>query len=668
MAWLRKNREKTVLILILLLTAFLTSYKIWEIGDANAYYTAAVQSMLKSWDNFFYASFDPVGFISVDKPALGLWLECLFALIFGVHGWSVTLPQILCSIVSVAVLYNIIKRSFGSSAGLLAAFFLALTPIFIAATRTNNFDASLVMVCLLAVRAAVAAAEKGSLKHLILSMVLIGIGFNIKMLQAFLYLPAIYLVYFFTSKASFKKRILHLLAASVILVAVSASWCLAVDLTPTDARPYVGSSDTNSALELAFGYNGLARVFGTQTNLSEGLTSIISSDGGSAFMDESGTPGLFRLFNAELAGQISWMLVLAVFGILALVLKVISASKEDKKAAWQQLLLWSGLFITMYAFFSVSRFFHRYYLIMLAPCLAALSAIAVREGILMFTQNENNGKNRWLNLFLPISIIMTAAVQIYFLIRHYTAYSKTLVLIIALGTALSLIGFVLLKVFKKDTKRLITTVAAIGIVALLAAPAYWAYSPILSGSNASLPYAGPSDVSSFSAGGAQNGGSVRPDNADNLPANANGLPDNAGNLKPNADANNAIINNGNRRTLQDEMIRYIIDSDNGARILLVVANANIAAPILLEYDINVIAIGGFSGGDIAVSLEDFIELVKNGEIQYFLVSGNTNSVLSNWVTRNGKAVDTRDWLQSAQAYAAASQAGTLYDLSGLAVN
>ena len=49
------------------------------IGDGNLYYTAAVKSMLQSWDNFFFAAVEPGGSVTVDKPPLGLWIEALFA-------------------------------------------------------------------------------------------------------------------------------------------------------------------------------------------------------------------------------------------------------------------------------------------------------------------------------------------------------------------------------------------------------------------------------------------------------------------------------------------------------------------------------------------------------------------------------------------------------------
>jgi hypothetical protein len=38
-----------------------------------------------------------------------------------------------------------------------------------------------------------------------------------------------------------------------------------VELLPASARPYAGGSQTNSILELTFGYNGLGRLTGNET-------------------------------------------------------------------------------------------------------------------------------------------------------------------------------------------------------------------------------------------------------------------------------------------------------------------------------------------------------------------------------------------------------------------
>src|SRR6266567_7914303 len=78
---------------IIALSTFLIFYQVSVNGYGNTFYAASVKSMLESWHNFFFVSFDPGGFVSVDKPPLGLWIEALSAKIFGFSGFSLMLPQ-----------------------------------------------------------------------------------------------------------------------------------------------------------------------------------------------------------------------------------------------------------------------------------------------------------------------------------------------------------------------------------------------------------------------------------------------------------------------------------------------------------------------------------------------------------------------------------------------
>ena len=84
---------------ILLLSAFLNLYNLTGEGYANYYYSAAVKNMLTSWSNFFFVSFD-AGFVSVDKPPLGLWIQAASAYLLGFTGLSVLLPQAIAGVLS----------------------------------------------------------------------------------------------------------------------------------------------------------------------------------------------------------------------------------------------------------------------------------------------------------------------------------------------------------------------------------------------------------------------------------------------------------------------------------------------------------------------------------------------------------------------------------------
>ena len=58
--------------------AVASGLRLWRLdqnGFDNEYYAAAVRSMLGGWHTFLYNSFDPAGFVSVDKPPLALWIQ-----------------------------------------------------------------------------------------------------------------------------------------------------------------------------------------------------------------------------------------------------------------------------------------------------------------------------------------------------------------------------------------------------------------------------------------------------------------------------------------------------------------------------------------------------------------------------------------------------------------
>jgi 4-amino-4-deoxy-L-arabinose transferase-like glycosyltransferase len=254
---------------LLAVTLVAASLRLWSLdqnGYGNFYYAAAVRSMLVDWNNFFFGSFDPAGFLTVDKPPVAIWMQALSARVFGYSGLSLLVPQALLGTGSVVLTYFLVRRIFGRGAGLSAALMMALTPISVAVDRDNLPDTSLVFVLLLASWALARATESGALRPLLLAAALVGVGFNIKMLAAFVVLPAFYLTYFLLAPVRWWVRIRDLTVATLVLALVSASWSIAVELTPPEDRPYIGGSKTNSAFELALGYNGLGRVFGGSGN------------------------------------------------------------------------------------------------------------------------------------------------------------------------------------------------------------------------------------------------------------------------------------------------------------------------------------------------------------------------------------------------------------------
>jgi len=168
-----------LLVVIILLGGFLRFYNLGAAGWGNQYYAAGVQSMLTSWNNFFFVAAEPGGSVSIDKPPLGFWMQALSASLFGLSGFSLALPQVICGILSIPLLFWLVKRAFGDWPGLAAAAVLAVMPVAISAERNNTIDGQLVFVLLLAIWAVWRSIETGKLRYLLLGAVFIGLGFNI---------------------------------------------------------------------------------------------------------------------------------------------------------------------------------------------------------------------------------------------------------------------------------------------------------------------------------------------------------------------------------------------------------------------------------------------------------------------------------------------------------
>jgi 4-amino-4-deoxy-L-arabinose transferase-like glycosyltransferase len=119
------------------LLAIAAALNLWGLsinGWANAYYSAAVRSMSTSWHNFLYASLDPSGLMTVDKPPLALWVQALSVRVFGYHPLGILVPQALMGIAATALMYDLVRRRFGRLAGFVAGFALATTPVIVAAS------------------------------------------------------------------------------------------------------------------------------------------------------------------------------------------------------------------------------------------------------------------------------------------------------------------------------------------------------------------------------------------------------------------------------------------------------------------------------------------------------------------------------------------------------
>ncbi len=660
--------------IILLISIFMNFYQLGQNGYGNSYYAAAVKSMLDSWHTFFFVSLDPVGFVTVDKPPLGFWLQVLSAKVFGFTPFSVFFPQALAGVLSVLLLYHLVRRHFGVVAGLLAALALAVSPISVVTNRNNTIDSTLVLTMLLGAWTVMKAAETGKWRWLMLTAVLVGLGFNIKMLEAYLVVPAYGLLYLLAAPRTLKMRIAQLFVAALVMLTISLSWAVVVDLTPASQRPYVGSTQNNSEISLAFGYNGIQRLLGSfgfgnrGTRSASTSTQPASTTGqpaqgtqgnnggqppqgaGGGGMFNTGTAGPLRLFNEPLGGQIVWLLPLALLGMLALAWQSRPRLREDKQQ--QSLVLWGVWLLTMAIFFSVAGFFHQYYLSTLAPAICALFGIGV---VVMWRDYRRIGWHGWL---LPIALLLTALEQIH-IITSNTAWGTWLIPVIAIGCVLAaLVLFVarLLPRLRWLNTRILVPALGIGLLALMLTPAIWAATPAVKNIADDLPVAGPSQQGGF-GGGFANGGF--PGGRTLTAAQRAALE------KRFANAGNGGGGFGGGGSVSSALIHYLVVNQGSAKYLVAVSSSNQADPIILATNKGVMALGGFGGSDPILTTSQLATLVANGTVRFFLLNGSDGfgggpgggqSSLTTWVTQHCTVVpaSTSGSTSSDQLYSCAA--------------
>ncbi|HEY4377472.1 MAG TPA: glycosyltransferase family 39 protein, partial [Acidimicrobiales bacterium] len=494
--WRRKpSRSAVITAGIGLLALVLYTWNLSAGGMANGYYAAAVKSASVSWKAMFFGSIDPGSFITVDKPPAALWMMGLSARLFGFSSFSMLLPDALCGVGSVLVLHRIVRRWAGDVAAHLSALALAVTPVAALMFRYNNPDALLTFLCVLAAGALWKAVETGRTRWLVGSAALVGLAFETKMAQAFLVLPAFILVYLVAGPPKLGKRLLQLVAALVTLVVASGWWVAIVALWPASSRPYIGSTSNNSIVSLITGYNGLGRLFGNSAG-NGGPGGGGPGGGGGQSTGFGGSPGWLRTFNQALGGQISWLIPLAVAGLLAGLWLTRRAPRTDKaRAGW---LLFGGWAAVCAVTFSLSKgTFHPYYAVQLAPPVAALAGAG---GLALWKLGRTHRYLRWA---LPVTVIATAAWAATLLGRT-PSFVSWLPLLIALGAAVSAAGF--WAAGRLRHKGLLVVAAAVATATLLAGPTAYALTTIAHPSTGSIVLAGPSSVSGGGMGGGGFGG------------------------------------------------------------------------------------------------------------------------------------------------------------------
>ncbi|ONI68204.1 glycosyl transferase [Kribbella sp. ALI-6-A] len=594
----RIGRDKALYGGLLILTALAYLWGLSKNGYANEYYAAAVQAGSTSWKAWFFGSFDASSFITVDKTPASLWVMGLSGRIFGFGVWSMLVPQALMGVASVGFVHVSVRRWFSAPAALLAGGILALTPVAVLMFRFNNPDALLVLLLVAAAWAVTRAidSERFAWRWMALAGLLVGFGFLTKMLQAFLVLPAFGLAYLIAGRPALGKRVVHSLVALGTMIVGAGWWIAIVELLPASARPYVGGSQTNSVLELTLGYNGLGRLTGNEAG---------SVGGGTGNPGWGGATGVQRLFGGEFAGQIAWLLPAALIATVVLVVAAGRAARTDRTRAFA--VLWGGwLVVTGLVFSYMQGIIHSYYMVALAPAIAALIGAAAM--VLWRRRAE------WLpRVVLAGGILLTAGWSFSLLssATDYLPWLRWTVLVLGAAAAGAVMLLPELTLRRTAMRRAGVVAGTLLVVTALAGPAAYSVSTVDSAHAGALPTAGPASAGGF---GARGGG--------------------------------GFLGGGGTRGASSELVALLQQGASGYTWAAAAVTANGAAPLQIAAKVPVMAIGGFNGTDPAPSLAGFQQLVAEGSIHYFVGSGGggfggrgggTSSEISTWVEQNFQA-------------------------------
>ncbi len=238
--------------------------RLTQIGKVppDPFYDAAVRSMTLSWHNFFFGAFEPSASVSIDKPPVDLWLQVASVKLLGFSSTTLKLPEALAGIVSVPLLYEAVRRLWSATAGIAAAAALAILPIEVITARSDTMDAVMMALLVLAMLLIARALETGRLVWLLGGAAVLGVAFDVKLLESLVALPGLAVLAALGMPGTLGRRAAQLAAAGAVYVVVALAWLTTTLLVPAGDRPYAIGSTNGSAWNAAFVFNGKDRVSG----------------------------------------------------------------------------------------------------------------------------------------------------------------------------------------------------------------------------------------------------------------------------------------------------------------------------------------------------------------------------------------------------------------------
>jgi 4-amino-4-deoxy-L-arabinose transferase-like glycosyltransferase len=324
----------------------------------------------------------------------------------------------------------------------------------------------------------------------------------------------------------------------------------------------------------------------------------------------TGTPGAFRLFGRDLAGQLSWLLPFALIGLIAWLQRPVSLSLQGLKETGLcgkkglvliAMVLWLVPGLLYFSF--TTGFWHLYYLATIAPPLAALIGIGA---VGMYDAYCGDGRAGW----LLIAAVLATGITEAWILLYDAAWSGILVPITLIGSLAATTALSWMREHRQhNTGKYRKIIAFISIAVLFTAPVVWACTPLAYGERGILPLAGPQ--SGWRGGGPPQG----------------------------------FGTSGQGEDMSASLATYLLTHSSGETFLVAVPSSmNGGAALIIETGKPVMAVGGFGGMDQILTIDQLPDLIKNHTVRYFLIQGLSGSPMAGGInmTVTGRAGTARE--------------------------
>jgi 4-amino-4-deoxy-L-arabinose transferase-like glycosyltransferase len=402
----------------------------------------------------------------------------------------------------------------------------------------------------------------------------------------------------------------------IVCLVASGSWMLVVDAWPKSDRPFIGGSTNNTVEDLALGYNGLGRVEGEnggggfgggarpggnfpipQQNrnfpglggIQNGGTANTNNGGNNANRGNfggpaggpngaggiiAGEPSIFRMFDSANGAQIAWFLPFALIGGVIALWRW--RAEPVKRAAVVAFLGWVVLFGGVFSY--TQGIYHSYYTSAMAPgigAIAGISTVAVTDLI----------RKHWAWIIGLAAMIGSTLYAQLLVSGRYTDYLDW---VRPYGMVVVVIGLAVLALSLLASRRIpLVAGPVLAVAGLLLIPGVWSgYEAAQASLNTTLPQAGPRAGAAGRSFGSQAFDSGTAGLAEWLKA----------------------------------------DRDTSTTWDLAVTSAQNASTWIAEYDLSVMALGGFSGRDQTITAAQFADLVREGKVRYVLTTGGVGGI------------------------------------------